>query len=1082
MWLWSFIKVIGSVFFLGFLVSCGSGSGSGGGSSTSNVECSGGAFKELGFSGTGSKSIGTDTTDCFKFSATENKTYKLVAKGDVAIAANKSSDLNESGLIVYSIYSPDQYNDIIFTAEKTTVYYVEVYAIEESSYSLELQEVNTDDYLSVNNKNIISSSISSYNLPPTHKLMQPDAPVQAITSNYTNVSNSSLSVNLIESVSNTKWFDFNLLSDLNNSSEHEYIIIDSDFPVGEYKAQVNFTYFNDYNFRVFQPVTINHSIVKRPFDITFDSNQNVALDSDFTTSLATNSSQQLTYKINYAPNGMIIDASGQITWRASMPIFKNDMLVNWGASASLNGVSLVIEDTITLSSLTYTEPLVRTGMIFSDFVYYGNTVSADWDNDGKTEIISSDMNKVLYSVEYNNGSYHEEWVNPYGLSKKQRINTLATADLNNDGVEELIIGMHDIDDSLSNHAAKLLVMDGVTKNVITSIDTDLERVRSIHSGDIDGDGKIEVVIDDVIASGQLIRVYEGINLTSEWISPLYSGTTGLNAIRLGNVDADPALEIVSGTGYVIDGLTHIYTLIKSDGFFGWAMSVGDADNDGIDDIIQSTSDFLNIYNGINGELKYQLDTSQLSQFYKGRFQDVIVGDIFGQGMNHLIASVDNTRDEVAFFMFNDVTSEFELDRSVFSVSNNNVKNLLLDDFDNDGFLEILWREGGGSTAKDGLVVAGFQVGVSSADVEWYTNNPTEYDYHGFHTPQFTKNLTNENKVWFTSNDSALLDSIDATLKGPRIIELSLLTGELTASDSLYTPYLSGFSCTRYMSMIAIDLNQDTYKDAILPPCTYSSPALLIDLQDGATIQGGVLGLVNRGGNIKAAVADDLDNNGSIEVAVLTEYGYVFVYDPLTNNILWESGKLDPNSNSYTGQNISAKDLDGNGTLELIVVQDELLKVFNYSATNSTFILTDELILDIVEAMTVGDIDGDGKNEIIVVQREDIYNRRYTVYSDQLSLIASNSIDFEVSSVYLEDLPGNRKNIVMATRKKVNLGGSNNYETNTLLAIDPLSGKEIWKSPDLMGFIYSNGLIYGDVDNDGNLEMIFTTNKAINVIY
>jgi hypothetical protein len=626
--------------------------------------------------------------------------------------------------------------------------------------------------------------------------------------------------------------------------------------------------------------------------------------------------------------------------------------------------------------------------------------------------------------------------------------------------------------------AKIIVMDGENKQVLNSVNIDSEIVASLYTGDIDNDGKVEIVALGATDSTRVIRIYEGIDLALEWASPVLESTGGLSEMRVGNVDDDPAAEIITGTGHVIDGLTHETQLIKADGFSGYPLSlaVGDADNDGVDDIVHTDYYNVYVYDG-SGVLKYQFDGSQLTQSYgyAGRFYNVTVGDITGTGSNHVIVSSQNSVDEVGFYMFNEATASFEVDYRVNQISLA-IQGFMLDDFDNDGTTELLWREGGDSTVKDGFVIASHQSATDTVEVEWYTDDPSEFSDYGFFTPHYVKNLSSENKIWFISNNSEKLDVYGN--RGPRLLELDLLSSNLTVASPIHegaVPY--SVSCTYGSVFMAIDLNMDTVRDAIIPPCTLDLPAISMDLQSGSSILSSVLGSSMSGvGEVEAMDVGDFGDNGSLEVAVVTEYGAVYVYDPSTNLLLWEHDYGD----HVSGLSVFIKDLDNDELPELLVGLDHKIVTYAYNTTDSSFSQIGELAFTNLMDVKVADLDADGLEEIVVMHGPYL-SYTLSIYDNNLASIASNHISHLFSSMHIEDLPGERKNILLATLEPSSHGFSP-LMLHRLHALDPFTGDEIWRSPNLLGEIPKDSLSYTDIDGDMVKEMYFTTNKSINVIY
>lgn len=1076
------VKLTASVALLINLFACGGGGGGGSSSTAPGSICAGNIFEALEPNTSIAEKIASDTTLCFKFTAVENTTYKFSLQslvGDVDIAAHDSNTLDSDSVIVYSINGSTLPDELVFTADATTEYYVELYAYERSEYVLDFREVDTADYLSIGAADLFLSGTSSHDLPANQQLIQPDIGTQPLVATLNLGLEELPEVRFISPTTAPDWLSLSSTGYTSSTVDYEYAVTRTDLPVGDYQTQVRLIHSYRTNIRVFQNLNLNYSLAARPFDLHPNNTHTATLNSSYSFDLSANSSQTLEYGVHHAPNGFSLDATGHASWLPSMPMFSESLDIQWGLTATLNDISILVQDTIQLSKPSFEKPIVRTGMTFAEFVYDGMMTSADWDNDGKTEIIITNTDKVLYSVEYDGADYREDWVSPYSLSNKEQISFLSTEDLDGDSVDELVIGMRQTDTYTLPVESTILVMDGESKQVLNSVVVDAEVVKSIYTGDIDNDGKIELVVLGTTDSTRVIRIYEGINLTLEWASPILKSTGGLPEIRLGNVDGDPAMEIVTGMGHVIDGLTHETQLIKADGFPGYPLSiaVGDADNDGIDDILHTDYDNIYIYDG-SGTLKYQFNGSQLTQSYgyAGKFYNVTVGDLTGSGKNHIIVSSQNSIDEVGFYMFNETTASFEVDYRINHLSSA-IQGFMLDDFDNDGTTELLWREGGNSTGKDGFVIASYQSAPDTVELEWYTHDPSEFNYYGFFTPHYVKNLSNENKIWFISNDSEELDTYEN--RGPRLLELDLLSSNLTVTSPIYygaVPYYSA-SCTYRSVFMAIDLNLDTVHDAIIPPCKLNHPAISMDLQSGSSILFSGLGFSMSGvGEIEAMDVGDFGDNGSLEVAVVTQYGAVYVYDPHTNLLLWEHDF----GNQGNGESIFIQDLDNDGLPELLVALDQKIVSYTYNDADSSFNQAGELEFTNLMDVKIADLNGDGLEEIVVMHGAYL-DYTLSIYDNSLASIASNHISYLFTSMHIEDLPGDKKNILLSTLESSS-PGFGSLEINRLRALDPYTGAVIWSSPNLLGAIPKDSLSYMDIDGDTAKEMYFTTDKSINVIY
>lgn|SRR5574341_1309037 len=85
--------------------------------------------------------------------------------------------------------------------------------------------------------------------------------------------------------------------------------------------------------------------------------------------------------------------------------------------------------------------------------------------------------------------------------------------------------------------------------------------------------------------------------------------------------------------------------------------------------------------------------------------------------------------------------------------------------------------------------------------------------------------------------------------------------------------------------------------------------------------------------------------------------------------------------------------------------------------------------------------------------------------DTFALKANYSIVYSITNVIVEQTASGRKNLFVA-------------EPGRLRVLDPLTGIEVWQSPELLGRIQPNSLAFADIDQNGTLELIFGTSLAM----
>lgn len=181
-------------------------------------------------------------------------------------------------------------------------------------------------------------------------------------------------------------------------------------------------------------------------------------------------------------------------------------------------------------------------------------VVADLDKDGANELVigtSLDVDHLghLYVGSFKAGSWIEEWKSPNPLSILWGTE-LAVADLDHNGRNEIIAGL-----SSPTRRVELWEWDGSSGIAKTqTLNTDKSDVDSVAVGDVDGDGRLELVIGVTCWLGQGFQVWEVSSDSPERTS--FQPGLGRNRVALGDVDGDSTSEILVGIGsrcaYVYD--------------------------------------------------------------------------------------------------------------------------------------------------------------------------------------------------------------------------------------------------------------------------------------------------------------------------------------------------------------------------------------------------------------------------------------------------------------------------------------------------------------------------------------------------
>ena len=179
--------------------------------------------------------------------------------------------------------------------------------------------------------------------------------------------------------------------------------------------------------------------------------------------------------------------------------------------------------------------------------------AGDVDNDGQKEIIVSTGqpsdtggDRTLRIFKRKSGLDSWEVVYSYKLGERTEALAMAVGDADNDGKNELIVGM-------SWYARKILQFkyDG-TKYVVSTVENTGSDVNSINIADVDGDGKNEIVAGTSCWSAYDVRVlkWDGSSYKKIWRKYL-----GWTEARVGDLDGDGKNEILTVSGCRCGGAT-----------------------------------------------------------------------------------------------------------------------------------------------------------------------------------------------------------------------------------------------------------------------------------------------------------------------------------------------------------------------------------------------------------------------------------------------------------------------------------------------------------------------------------------------
>jgi len=222
--------------------------------------------------------------------------------------------------------------------------------------------------------------------------------------------------------------------------------------------------------------------------------------------------------------------------------------------------------------------------------------------DNRPEVLATTHDGHLYIIDPRENIILLDWDKSHFTNGA--IFGLQIADLDNDGINEIVIGTGTASIGVYNYNAGILFTKGLTMVQ--------DAVFEVGVGDVDGDGRKDIVFVDWRGIESTVRVldyYYG-QFTQKYISPFIPGI--LSALKVSDINHDGIAEIIVGSG---DGNIWVISLGNASGGSTavqiipvgsmqiLSVAVGDFEGDGVADIACTAS------NGYEG-YAYILDTEK----------------------------------------------------------------------------------------------------------------------------------------------------------------------------------------------------------------------------------------------------------------------------------------------------------------------------------------------------------------------------------------------------------------------------------------------------------------------------------------
>jgi hypothetical protein len=197
--------------------------------------------------------------------------------------------------------------------------------------------------------------------------------------------------------------------------------------------------------------------------------------------------------------------------------------------------------------------------------------------------------------------------------------------------------------------------------------------------------------------------------------------------------------------------------------------------------------------------------------------------------------------------------------------------------------------------------------------------------------------------------------------------------------------------------------------------------------------------------VVAVAAADLNADGFPDLAGLTFGGSIWIQDVRNQTLIWKSTSLG------SASALRVADLDGDGQPEVVAVAGGRVVSYRWSAQAALFLEAAAFSAPRALDLAVADCDGDGTPEVYLLEGPGSYwgtDSTVSRLDASLAPLGSFTLPLRATALFVEDLGGARRNLAVAA--VVPLDASSSSGRNVVMAVDPITGAEIWRSPDLFG--------------------------------